>query len=82
MTAKLRARLTSCILYNLDCFMGIISLASLLKECYSRADSHNCLSTFQSGLINGGPAVLIYGAFLSWLGALAVCASLAEMASM
>lgn len=40
------------------------------------------VSTFQSGLINGGPSVLIYGLFLSWLGSLAVCASLAEMASM
>lgn len=39
-------------------------------------------STFQSGLVNGGPAVLIYGLALSWLGSLAVCASLAEMASM
>ena len=39
-------------------------------------------STFQSGLVNGGPAVLIYGLAFSWLGSLAVCASLAEMASM
>lgn len=42
----------------------------------------NFISTFQSGLINGGPAALIYGLLLSWLGSLAVCASLAEMASM
>ena len=39
-------------------------------------------STFTSGLVNGGPAVLIYGLTLSWLGSLAVGASLAEMASM
>lgn len=47
-----------------------------------RHANYEIASTFQSGLINGGPAVLIYGLAFSWLGSLAVCASLAEMASM
>ena len=47
-----------------------------------RHANNEIASTFQSGLVNGGPAVLIYGLALSWLGSLAVCASLAEMASM
>ena len=39
-------------------------------------------STFQSGLVSGGPSVLLYGLFLSWLGAFATAASLAELSSM
>lgn len=39
-------------------------------------------SSFQNGLVNGGPATLVYGGLISWLGSLAVCASLAEMVSM
>lgn len=39
-------------------------------------------STFQSGLINGGLASLLYRLILSFLGSLANCASLAEMALM
>ena len=42
----------------------------------------NDFSTFQMGLINGGPAVLIYGLIISWIGSFALYASLAEMASM
>lgn len=39
-------------------------------------------STFQGGLVNGGPSALIYGFILSFFGSLATAASLAEMASM
>ena len=39
-------------------------------------------SAFQGGLVNGGPSALIYGLLTSWLGSIAVSASLAEMASM
>lgn len=54
---------------------------TLLKVELRHANSE-IASTFQSGLVNGGPAVLIYGLTISWLGSLAVCASLAELASM
>lgn len=40
------------------------------------------LSTFQAGLVNGGPASLVYGFLLTFLGTLALSFSLAEMASM
>lgn len=60
--------------------MGVHRTVSDIDDTF-RA-SHIFASTFQNGLINGGPAVLIYGLCLSWLGSLAVCASLAEMASM
>ena len=40
------------------------------------------ISAFQGGLVNGGPSALVYGLLTSWLGSIAVCASLAEMASM
>ena len=57
-------------------------MVSRLKSRVTSASTEKAGSTFQSGLINGGPAALIYGLLLSWLGSLAVCASLAEMASM
>lgn len=37
---------------------------------------------FGPAFINGGPVTMIYGFIFSFLGALATCASLAEMASM
>lgn len=40
------------------------------------------LRTIGAGFLNGGPVALIYGFFLSWTGAFAICLSLAEMASM
>lgn len=39
-------------------------------------------SLLQDGLINGGPASLVYGLIFSFAGSLATCASLAEMTSM
>ena len=39
------------------------------------------ISTIGAGFLNGGPVSLIYGFFLSWTGTLALCLSLAEMAS-
>ena len=53
-----------------------------LFEVMTRNADYMTASTFTSGLVNGGPSVLIYGLTLSWLGSLAVGASLAEMASM
>lgn len=38
--------------------------------------------TFQFALYNGGPASMIYGSILVTFGAMAVAASLAELASM
>ena len=43
------------------------------------ADRH---STIGAGLLNGGPVSLIYGFLLTFLGTMALCLSLAEMASM
>ncbi|KAL9122704.1 MAG: hypothetical protein Q9187_000742 [Circinaria calcarea] len=40
------------------------------------------VSTFQGGLVNGGPSSLVYGFILSFFGSLATATSLAEMASM
>lgn len=40
------------------------------------------LSTFQAGLLNGGPSTLVYGFVVAFAGSLALSASLAEMASM
>ena len=82
-TEKLRPRLVSRFLNHTDCIVGIDCMVS---NAPFRAETRNAndeiASTFQSGLVNGGPVVLIYGLTLSWLGSLAVCASLAEMASM
>ena len=39
------------------------------------------ISTIGAGFLNGGPVSLIYGFLLSWTGTLALCLSLAEMAS-
>ena len=39
-------------------------------------------STFQAGLVNGGPSSLVYGFLLAFVGTLALSVSLAEMASM
>lgn len=39
-------------------------------------------STFQAGLMNGGPSTLVYGFLVAFAGSLALSASLAEMASM
>lgn len=39
-------------------------------------------SFFYTGFINGGGISLIYGYFFCFLGSLATCASIAEMASM
>ena len=38
--------------------------------------------TFQAGLVNGGPVNLFWGLIFSWLGSMAIAASLAEMCSM
>lgn len=37
--------------------------------------------SFQAGLYNGGPISLVYGTMLSWIGSLAIAASIGEMAS-
>jgi len=39
-------------------------------------------SLLEDGLINGGPASLVYGLVFAFVGSLATCASLAEMTSM
>lgn len=39
-------------------------------------------STFQAGLLNGGPSSLVWGFLVALVGSLALSASLAEMASM
>ena len=62
--------------------MGINCMVRLTLGMNIEEPVNRSSSTFQSGLVNGGPAVLIYGLLLSWLGSLAVGASLAEMASM
>lgn len=38
--------------------------------------------TFQSSLLNGGPASMVYGAILGGTGSMAIALSMAEMASM
>ena len=83
MIEKLRPRFVSRFLDHADCVVGVDCMVrdALLKVEIQNAN-YEIASTFQSGLVNGGPAVLIYGLTLSWLGSLAVCASLAEMASM
>ena len=40
------------------------------------------LSTFQQGLANGGPAGLVYGFLLTWIGSMVQALVMAEMASM
>lgn len=83
MTEKFRTRLVGRFFNHADCILGIDCMVrEALFEVESQNANHDTASTFQSGLVNGGPAVLIYGLTLSWLGSLAVCASLAEMASM
>ena len=82
-TEKLRPRLVSRFLNHADCIVGIDCMVrDALFKVEIRNANYEIASTFQSGLVNGGPVVLIYGLTLSWLGSLAVCASLAEMASM
>lgn len=80
---KFRTRLVGRFFNHADCILGIDCMVrQALFAVKSPHANYDTASTFQSGLVNGGPAVLIYGLTLSWLGSLAVCASLAEMASM
>ena len=83
MTEKLRPRLAGRFLNHADCVVGINCMVrDVSSKVETRFANYEIASTFQSGLVNGGPVVLIYGLTLSWMGSLAVCASLAEMASM
>lgn len=59
---------------------GFVSLVAFSTTLIASWES--LASTYQSGLINGGPASLIYGLLFSFLGSLATCASLAELSSM
>ena len=80
---KFRPRFVSRFLDHADCIVGIDCMVrDALFNVGTRNANYEIASTFQSGLVNGGPVVLIYGLTLSWLGSLAVGASLAEMASM
>ena len=82
-TEKFRPCFVSRFLDHANCVVGIDCMVrDALFNVEARIANFENASTFQSGLVNGGPAVLIYGLTLSWLGSLAVCASLAEMASM
>lgn len=44
--------------------------------------AHNVDSFFLIGFINGGGPTLLYGYIFCWIGSLATCASISEMASM
>lgn len=59
---------------------GFVSLVAFSTTLIASWES--LAATYQSGLINGGPASLIYGLLFSFLGSLATCASLAELSSM
>ena len=82
-TEKFRPRFVSRFLDHANCIVGIDCMVrDALFKVGTRNANYEIASTFQSGLVNGGPVVLIYGLTLSWLGSLAVGASLAEMAEM
>ena len=83
MIEELRLRLVGRFLNHADGIVGVDCMVriSFLQEERSHAN-YKIASTFQNGLVNGGPAVLVYGLILTWVGILAVNASLAEMASM
>ncbi|KAI4223116.1 MAG: hypothetical protein LQ349_007490 [Xanthoria aureola] len=59
---------------------GRISLVAFSTTLLASWESIACL--LQDGLINGGPASLVYGLLFAFAGSLATCASLAEMTSM
>ena len=59
---------------------GFVSLVAFSTTLIASWES--LAATYQSGLINGGPASLLYGLVFSFLGSLATCASLAELSSM
>nr|AUW31329.1 putative choline transport protein [Cladonia uncialis subsp. uncialis] len=64
---------------QLDRNFGIISAIafnSIILSCWEAI-----ATTIGAGFLNGGPVSLIYGFLLSWTGTLALCLSLAEMAS-
>ena len=65
-----------------ECIVGVNCMASRVPDRGLAMSTNSADSTFQGGLVNGGPSTLLYGVLLSWLGSLAVCASLAEMSSM
>lgn len=57
-------------------------LSMLGFSCTMLITWEGLLILFVQGLTNGGPAGLIYGFILAWIGTLAVFLTLAEMASM
>lgn len=60
-----------------------INLAALINFEITLQASWECVGlTLQYGLLNGGPASLVYGALFAGLGTVPVVLSLAEMASM
>ena len=81
MTAKLRDCLACRFLDHIDRIVGVDRMVGNPINAL-KVSAHRLSSTFQNGLVNGGLASLVYGLLISWLGSLAVCASLAEMASM
>ncbi|KAI9843919.1 MAG: hypothetical protein M1838_002415 [Thelocarpon superellum] len=58
---------------------GTVSVVAF--TCTILASWEAVASSFNAGLINGGPSSLVYGYLLSWVGILAVTASMAELAS-
>ena len=60
--------------FNLISIIGLTCTLMITWEGY--------LSTFQSGLANGGPAGLVYGYLFSWVGSMIQTLVMAEMASM
>jgi amino acid transporter len=64
-------------------FERYINLPAVINfELVLQAAWQGSAVTFQFSLVNGGPASMLYGALLAGVGATAVSASLAEMASM
>ena len=64
-----------------DVYMGIchtVIMDNTRRECKSLT---SC-SFFTTSFLNGGGVTMIYGFILAFFGALATCASMAEMASM
>ena len=59
---------------------GFVSLVAFSTTLLASWES--LAATYQSGLVNGGPASLLYGLIFSFVGSLATCASLAELSSM
>ena len=59
---------------------GFVSLVAFSTTLIASWES--LAATYQSGLVNGGPASLLYGLLFSFFGSLATCASLAELSSM